>query len=279
MALTEIQRSALAAIARNRSPSSHCAGGTVLNVTDIRLSDDIDLFHDAFDAVAQSFQTDRTSLQEAGFQVVETDRSTPHRGHAEARVLRNGDEVLLQWVHDSAVRFMPAIEDPDFGWRLHDHDLAVNKLLALAGRREIRDYYDIVRLIERGVSLAALAWAAPGKDPGFTPELILDEISRNSIHPRSAWQALHVRGSVDPVRMKQTFLTALREARDLLQQLPPKTVGHLLIDASGEIASIDTAMIAGELNGIIAHPPTTGGAWPQIPNLDYEDPDDGPLPS
>ena len=56
----------------------------------------------------------------------------------------------------------------------------MNKVLAMAGRREPRDYYDVVRLHQSGVPLAALAWAAPAKDPGFTPELIIDEINRNS---------------------------------------------------------------------------------------------------
>jgi hypothetical protein len=52
--------------------------------------------------------------------------------------------VLVQWARDSAFRFFPLVEHDIFGLTLHPFDLATNKLLALVGRREARDWIDIV---------------------------------------------------------------------------------------------------------------------------------------
>ena len=39
----------------------------------------------------------------------------------------------IEWAQDSAFRFYPVHEDDRFGYRLHDADAAINKVLALAG--------------------------------------------------------------------------------------------------------------------------------------------------
>ncbi len=44
------------------------------------------------------------------------------------------------------MRFLPPVQDSLFGYRLSDPDLAVNKVLALAGRAAARDVVDIVAL-------------------------------------------------------------------------------------------------------------------------------------
>lgn len=57
-------------------------------------------------------------------------------GNVRALVSRGEDCTLVVWAHDSAWRFMPPIRDPAGWYRLHDVDLAINKLLALTGRDE-----------------------------------------------------------------------------------------------------------------------------------------------
>ena len=52
----------------------------------------------------------------------------------------------VEWAQDSAFRFYPLQQDERFGYRLHDTDAAVNKVLALAGRSEIRDFVDVLLL-------------------------------------------------------------------------------------------------------------------------------------
>jgi len=66
------------------------------------------------------------------------------------------------------------------GFVLHPADLATNKVLALAGRFEARDFVDVNYLHHEGMPLGLIAWAACGKDPGLTPTLILDQCRRFS---------------------------------------------------------------------------------------------------
>ena len=73
---------------------------------------------------------------------------------------------------------MPLVRDPLGGLLLHPVDLAVNKVLALAGRDEARDYVDILFVHERVLRLSALCWAAAGKDPGLTPLSLLELLKR-----------------------------------------------------------------------------------------------------
>ena len=90
-----------------------------------------------------------------------------------------GQELKIEWAQDSAFRFFPVQEDDECGFRLHQADAAVNKVLALAGRQEIRNFVDTLHLHDTYLHLAALAWAACGKDPGFTPGFLLDQAGRH----------------------------------------------------------------------------------------------------
>lgn len=56
----------------------------------------------------------------------------------QASIGRAGESTKLEWVVDSDYRFYPAQRDPDFGYVLHPADLATNKIMAAAGRRECR---------------------------------------------------------------------------------------------------------------------------------------------
>jgi hypothetical protein len=63
---------------------------------------------------------------------------------------------------DSAFRFFPVEPDTDLGDRLNFWDAAINKVLALAGRNEIRDYLDVIWLHEQHLQPGAVVWAASG---------------------------------------------------------------------------------------------------------------------
>lgn len=263
MALSDFQKAVLRVIARNRSAQSYLAGAAVLNVRDGRVSEDFDIFHDLVEQVAAAWEADRASLEGAGFALASTPRSRPAEGLAEAVVSRGRERVLLQWARDSAFRFFPVLPDADWGFRLHDHDLAVNKALALAGRREPRDYYDVVALVRRGIPLSALAWAAPGKDPGFTPELLLDEMVRNSSHAPGELRAkVRTDGELDVGGMKRTFLDAVAQARDLIATLPLDQVGMLYLDRNGALCAPDPEGV--RQGRLVLHIGSVGGAWPQV---------------
>jgi hypothetical protein len=56
-------------------------------------------------------------------------------------------------------------------------DLAVNKALAAGGRREARDYVDLLLIHEHIMPLWHVCWAAPGKDESWNPRSLLEKIA------------------------------------------------------------------------------------------------------
>ena len=140
MPLTAYQRRVCRLLAAERVSRGerYVAGAAALNelLAAPRVSHDVDLFHDAAEAVLVSWATDRQTLMRDGHDVQPL-REFPTFVEAEVRM--GADGVILQWVQDSAFRFFPLVEHPDFGLALHPFDLATNKVLALVGRAEVRD--------------------------------------------------------------------------------------------------------------------------------------------
>jgi len=139
-------------------------------------------------------------------------------------------QTHLEWSCDTIARFLPAIHDRDLGWRLSDIDLAVNKLLALADRRDLRDYLDIVALHQSGLTIATLANAAPGKDEHLTPRLVLDNITRNTRFSLQELRSADLLAPIHPIAVKQVFLNAVADARDILSQLSLDDAGMIFLD-------------------------------------------------
>jgi hypothetical protein len=108
----------------------YLAGGAAMHFApnSSRYSDDIDFFHDSEPRVAAAFAADRERLDEAGYSV-QIEQSLP--GFIRAVVQKGEDATRVDWAHDSAWRFMPLVRD-EFGV-LHPVDLAINKVLAVAG--------------------------------------------------------------------------------------------------------------------------------------------------
>src|SRR5437762_11846980 len=127
MPLTPFQREVARVLARHRNPESYVAGGAVINRGEggVRVSDDLDIFHDLAASVAASAEADAEALRAAGYSVVWT-----LQGEAifRAEVARGDDRVRLDWTTDSAFRFFPVIPDDEFGYCLHPADLATNKV-------------------------------------------------------------------------------------------------------------------------------------------------------
>ena len=165
-------------LAANRNPESHAGDGSVINRSDQspRYSSDIDLFHDVAESVAACAATDAAVLGANGH-AVSWLLEQPYLRRA--KVSRGTDSLRLDWCYDSAFRFFSVQQDPDFGYSLHPADLATNKVLALAGRSEVRDFVDALYLHESYLSLGGLCWAACGKDQGFTPWSLLEQAKRN----------------------------------------------------------------------------------------------------
>jgi len=180
MPLGQFEREVLRLLAANRNPDSFIAGATVLNrdPASLRTSKDVDVFHDTVESLALSVERDLETLRQAGYQV---DISHPHETFRRATVERQGQRTKMEWALDTAFRFFPVEPDDELGWRLNFWDAAVNKVLAFAGRSEVRDLVDVLELHQRHLHLGVLAWAGAGKDPGLTPESIIQWGSRNAV--------------------------------------------------------------------------------------------------
>lgn len=180
---------------------------------------------------------------------------------------RNGESLRLDWCFDSAFRFFPVQSDPDFGYCLHRADLATNKVLALAGRQEIRDFLDIMYLHQTYLSLGAICWAASGKDEGFTPWSLL-EMARRHVKFRNGdlesgnLDQEHLARPLSLLDLKQQWQEAVAQAEQWFAKLPSGEAGCLYLAASGEPFTPDPQ--SPEYVKTVRHIGSVRGAWPQI---------------
>lgn len=226
MPLTPFQEGVLRLLAENRQEDSYLAGGGALHgaPNSLRYSQDLDFFHDSERRVAEAFEADRSLLQAEGYQV-KVEYSLP--GNVRAMVSRGEDRTRVDWAHDSAWRFMPAVRDETGGFRLHGVDLAINKLLALAGRDEARDYVDVLDSHERILPLGAQIWAAAGKDPGLSPHAVLELLKRRGRPRQSELDRLHSARPLDAEEAKGRWLRALEQAETFVSSRPAAELGCL----------------------------------------------------
>jgi len=271
--LTEFQRALLAELAANPTDERYLAGGAALHfsVHSTRYSDDLDFFHDSEARVAAAFAADRARLAAAGY-AVEVELSLP--GFVRAVVRRGAGATRVDWAHDSAWRFMPLVRDPLGGLLLHPVDLAINKVLALAGRDEPRDFVDILFVHDRVLPLGALCWAAVGKDPGLTPLSLLELLKRRGRYRPEEFERLQLVVRFDLPAAKQVWLGALDGAEAFLRSRPPEEAGCLYYSAStqGFVAPPADARV-GEA-GLLAHYGAPGGVLPRLADARLADPGD-----
>ena len=268
MALTEFQRHICNLLARNRRAGgeSYVAGGVALNelLGGRRISRDVDLFHDSDEALRATWDADRGLLESAGLQI-DVLRERP--GFVEARIRRKADTVLLEWSRDSAFRFFPLVENPEFGLVLHPFDLATNKVLALVGRLEVRDWIDLLQCDDRLQPLGYLAWAACGKDPGFGPLGILEEAARSGRYSAAEVRALEFDGPPpDIAALSRRWHQALAAAHEVIAALPSAAVGQAVLDDRGNLfrGSPDEIGQAVASKRIRFHEGAIRGVWPKV---------------
>jgi hypothetical protein len=261
MPLTPFQQELLKLLAANRSPDSFVAGGTVLNAADdsLRFSKDLDIFHDAQESVRECAERDAQTLREQGY-TVEWLRQfdTFQRG----RVARKDQQVILEWSFDSAFRFFPIETDPACGYRLNFFDAATNKVLALMGRVEPRDYLDTLHLHKNHLSIGALAWAAAGKDPGVNPVFIVEQARRNAHYRAEDFAKIDLAVPLDLAGWSSQWRQATEEAIALAVALPAEEVGCLYLNEQGTPVTPDPA--SPDFPKLRRHFGSVRGAWPVI---------------
>lgn len=232
MPLSKLQTDILTVLASHRDPESH-------NRNAPRYSDDVDFFHDREERVAIAALDDAQSWRP-----------------------RANDITRLEWVVDSDYRFFPTVRDDTFGYVLHPVDLAMNKTMAAAGRREVRDVVDLVTVHKAILPLGALIWAAVEKSPGFTPEGLIAEIRRNAHYPAPDWRALIMSEPVDPADISARLRSALDEAEAFVTRMPTSKMGLLFLQ-NGEVTQPDPDL----LETYETHAGQRRGHWPTNPDI------------
>jgi hypothetical protein len=252
--LSRIQSEILLLLAAHRNPESYVAGAVPLNRDGPRYSDDIDIFHDREESVAAAAAADTELLAKAGFAVSWLRREPGIHG---AVVEHNGEGMKLEWVRDSDFRFFPTLRDEVFGYVLHMIDIATNKALAAAGRREPRDVLDLLTIHDRHVPIGAVIWAAVAKDPGFSPESLIAEIRRNARYLQDDYSDLNLTEPVEAGVVARRFRAALESAEAFVRAMPAGKEGLLFLKG-GQVAQPDSAM----LGDYAEHAGRRHGHWP-----------------
>jgi hypothetical protein len=254
-----MQIDVLRLLAAHRDPESYVAGATPLNRNTARYSDDIDIFHDREERVAAAAWHDVSVLETAGYRVTWL-RQLPLLYTVE--VTQGDASSRLEWVVDSDYRFFPTMHDEIFGYVLHPVDLAMNKVMAAAGRREVRDIVDLVTIHETILPLGALIWAAVEKSPGFTPEGLIAEIRRNAHYPAAEWRALLTAAPLDPPDISARLRAALDEAEAFVARMPTDKMGLLFLQ-DGKVVQPDPD----HLEAYMTHAGQRRGHWPTSPDI------------
>lgn len=226
MPLTDFQDKLVALFAKNRSEDSHLAGGAALHFEPQtrRYSDDLDYFHDSEQRVGHAFAQDKELLLRNGYSV-EIEMSQP--GYIRCLIKKGREATKVEWARDSSWRFMPALKHKKAGYILHPVDLTINKLLALAGRDEARDFLDVLDTNETILPLGAQIWAACGKDPGLNPKSLLELLKRRGKYHQADFDRLHLRTKVDLQQLRQKWREAIDQAEDFIQKASRLEVGVL----------------------------------------------------
>jgi hypothetical protein len=240
--LSKTQTDVLRLLAAHRDPESYVAGAAVLNRDGPRYSGGIAALDDAQALVAAGY----------GIRWL---RQLPLIYTAE--VTRQSASARLEWVVDSDFRFFPTMRDETFGYILHPADLATNKAMAAAGRREVRDLVDLVTIHKTILPLGAVIWAAVEKSPGFTPEGLIAEIRRNAHYPAAEWRALETSEPLDPHIVTVQLRDALEEAEAFVGRMPTDKMGLLFLK-DGAVVQPDP----GGLQGYQTHAGQRRGHWP-----------------
>jgi len=232
MALTQLQSDILRCLAKNRSETSYLAGGLMLNKNWQRRSDDIDIFHDTDEEVAAAAKADLATLDAAGYK---TRIDVLVYGCADATISDGKSETIIQWFSETKRRFYPLVRDEDWGARLHQADLAVNKILAASGRSKARDIADLVAITRNYCPLGPLVLAAAGKPPNFSPRRTIDEIRRHALSI-PAEDYLAVKGL--PIDWSAEFIRnevacQLDLADKYVMAAPPDLLGILVVNRGG----------------------------------------------
>ncbi len=257
MPLTPFQQALVLLLASNRTADSHLAGGAALHFApnSLRYSNDLDYFHDSEERVASAFRADQALLLAESYSL-QVQLNQP--GYIRAVVGKHSDSTKVERAYDSAWRFLPVVRGTEVGYVLHPIDLAINKVLTLAGREEPRDLIDVLAAHENILPFSALVWAAPGKDPGFNPLSLLGMLRRRSKYRPEDFKRVLLHKPIDVGQLKEQWTSMLDAAEVEMAWPPADEVGCLYYSHATKAFSWPNGA------GVVPHYATRGGVWPQV---------------
>ncbi len=209
-----------------------------------------------------SYIADEAALAAAGYTV--TWPPNQRTGKHEATIEKSGEQMLLEWVTDSAFRFFPTQPDELFGYVLHPVDLATNKASAAADRRVPRDIVDLVTIHETVLPLGAVVAAAVGKFIGATPEEMLAEITRHSRFTGEEFQVLATEQPIDVRGLHRRIRRMIEDAESFIAMLPSDAVGVIFLDGETPVQPDLNA-----LDKYQSKPGAPRGLWPSSPEISH----------
>lgn len=197
-----------------------------------RRSDDIDIFHDTDEEVTGAASADLGALEAAGYK---TNKEVFTYGVVDARISDGHSETLIQWSADTKQRFFPLVRDEEWGARLHQADLAVNKIIAASARFKARDIADLIAITREYCPLGPLVLASAGKPPNFSPRRTIEEIRRHALS-MPAEEFLAVKGlpsDWNPEFIRDEISRQLDIADKYTMAGSPDLVGVLAVNKDG----------------------------------------------
>jgi len=146
----------------------YLTGGTALSAFFLkhRKSNDLDFFTSIEELIVPLGQKLETSLREEGFKV---ERLRGFHSFVELSVTSGDDSTVVHFALDSPFRFEQPTPSEEIPHLKVDSliDMAANKVLALFGRAELRDFIDIYFIVKNHFNKTELIEKAAQKDPGF----------------------------------------------------------------------------------------------------------------
>jgi hypothetical protein len=248
-------------LAAQRSPDSYIAGGIAINRSGPRFSEDIDIFPDSADRQTDAVKADEAALAAAGYAIIWPPNQRTAKQHA--GIEKDGKQMQLEWVTDSAFRFFPTQPDELFGYVLHPLDLAANKASA-ADRRVPRDIVDLVTIHESILPLGSIVAASVGKFPGTTPEEMLAEITRHSRFTAEEFLALATEEPIDVSGLHRRIRRMIEDAEGFIARLPSEAVGVVFLDRGKPVQPDVNALDRYQRN-----PGALGGVWPTSSSIGH----------
>ena len=131
----------------------------------------------------------------------------------------------------------------------------------------MRDWIDVIHWNDTLQPLGYLAWAACGKDTGFSPAAILSEAARTSRYSLQEVSSLSFDGPPpDAGALSRRWRELLESAKDVVNNLPAAESGRCVLDGDGRLLKVapDSLRALHDRGEILFHEGSIRGALPRI---------------